>query len=209
VTEGASQIFSNLPCRRIRDRGVSRVNQRVVGIPPPLKGVFRAPKRRVRCSTFLLQLVVNDCGRLRAGNQAIAPPRQCRGVIGESSRAFCSGLRCSAYFFPGTSVALFGATTSAPITIISQIRRGAAHGFRLERTRLWACLGAEEPQRRRRHCSDINWLFPVLGVRNRQACLRASSCARHDPLVSVLFCGIGLAIYGTTRARAASLRNSI
>jgi len=67
----------------------------------------------------LLQLIVM-IGAARLGNQLLRRLGQ-PGVIGEIIAGLVLGPSLFGHFFPGISLALFGATTSTPIIIISQI----------------------------------------------------------------------------------------
>src|SRR6202522_1148262 len=69
--------------------------------------------------SILLQLIVMIAAA-RAGNQLLRRLGQ-PGVIGEIVAGLLLGPSLFGHFFPAASVALFGATASAPITIISQI----------------------------------------------------------------------------------------
>ncbi len=69
--------------------------------------------------SILLQLIVMIAAA-RAGNQILRHFGQ-PGVIGEILAGLLLGPSLFGYFFPETSIALFGAKASAPITIISQI----------------------------------------------------------------------------------------
>lgn len=68
---------------------------------------------------ILLQLIVMIAGA-RAGNQLLRRLGQ-PGVIGEIIAGLLLGPSLFGHFFPGASLALFGAQASVPITIISQI----------------------------------------------------------------------------------------
>ena len=68
---------------------------------------------------ILLQLIVMIAAA-RAGNQLLRRLGQ-PGVIGEIIAGLLLGPSLFGHFFPGASLALFGAKASAPITIISQI----------------------------------------------------------------------------------------
>lgn len=68
---------------------------------------------------ILLQLIVM-IGAARLLNTAFRAMRQ-PGVIGEIVAGLMLGPSLLGHFFPGASLALFGAKASAPITIISQI----------------------------------------------------------------------------------------
>jgi Kef-type K+ transport system membrane component KefB len=69
--------------------------------------------------SILLQLIVMIAAA-RAGNQILRRFGQ-PGVIGEILAGLLLGPSLFGHFFPETSIALFGAKASAPITIISQI----------------------------------------------------------------------------------------
>ncbi|MBW4053159.1 MAG: potassium transporter Kef [Proteobacteria bacterium] len=68
---------------------------------------------------ILLQLIVMIAAA-RLGNQLLRRLGQ-PGVIGETIAGLVLGPSLFGHFFPGVSLALFGAKTSLPITIISQI----------------------------------------------------------------------------------------
>jgi Kef-type K+ transport system membrane component KefB len=140
---------------------------------------------------ILLQLVVMIAAA-RAGNQLACRLGQ-PGVVGEIIAGLLLGPSLFGYFFPGTSVALFGATSPAPITIISQIgvvllmfQIGADFDFSLLR------------HRRNRNgavvMAAVSTVVPwVLGFGIGQ--LSAPVLAPHtDPFIYSLFCGISLAI---------------
>jgi len=69
--------------------------------------------------SVLLQLIVMVAAA-RAGNRIMRRLGQ-PGVVGEIVAGLLLGPSLFGHFFPGTSLALFGATASTPITIISQI----------------------------------------------------------------------------------------
>jgi Kef-type K+ transport system membrane component KefB len=68
---------------------------------------------------ILLQLIVMIAAA-RAGNQILRRFGQ-PGVVGEIAAGLLLGPSLFGHFFPGASLALFGAKASVPITIISQI----------------------------------------------------------------------------------------
>jgi Kef-type K+ transport system membrane component KefB len=140
---------------------------------------------------ILLQLVVMVAAA-RAGNQL-----SCRlgqpGVIGEIFAGLLLGPSLFGHFFPGTSVALFGASSAAPITVISQIgvvllmfQIGADFDFSLlkhPRNRNGAVVMAAVT-------TVVPWL---LGFGIGQ--ISAPVLAPHaDRFIYSLFCGISLAI---------------
>jgi Kef-type K+ transport system membrane component KefB len=140
---------------------------------------------------ILLQLVVMIAAA-RAGNQL-----SCRlgqpGVVGEIIAGLLLGPSVFGHFFPGTSVALFGATSSPPITIISQIgvvllmfQIGADFDFSL----------LKHPRNRNGTVvmAAVSTVVPwVLGFGIGQ--LSAPVLApQTDPFIYSLFCGISLTI---------------
>jgi Kef-type K+ transport system membrane component KefB len=140
---------------------------------------------------ILLQLVVMIAAA-RAGNQL-----SCRlgqpGVVGEIIAGLLLGPSLFGHFFPGTSVALFGATASTPITIISQIgvvllmfQIGADFDFSL----------LKHPRNRNGAVvvSAVSTIVPgVVGFEIGR--LSAPVLAPHtDPFIYSLFCGVSLAI---------------
>jgi Kef-type K+ transport system membrane component KefB len=139
----------------------------------------------------LLQLVVMIAGA-RAGNRLSGLLGQ-PGVVGEIIAGLLLGPSLFGHFFPGTSVALFGATASLPITLISQIgvvllmfQIGADFDFSL----------LKHPRNRNGTLAmaAVSTVVPwVLGFGIGQ--LSAPILAPHtDPFIYSLFCGISLAI---------------
>jgi Kef-type K+ transport system membrane component KefB len=139
----------------------------------------------------LLQLVVMIAAA-RAGNQlsgALGQP----GVVGEIIAGLLLGPSLFGHFFPSTSVALFGTTSSTPITLISQIgvvllmfQIGADFDFSLLKhprnrngTVVMAALSTIVP-----------WVLGF-GIGQLSAPVLAPNI---DPFVYSLFCGISLAI---------------
>jgi Kef-type K+ transport system membrane component KefB len=140
---------------------------------------------------ILLQLVVMIAAA-RAGNQVSRRLGQ-PGVVGEIIAGLLLGPSLFGHFFPGTSVALFGATSPTPITIISQIgvvllmfQIGADFDFSL----------LKHPRNRNGVVvmAAVSTVVPwVLGFGIGQ--LSAPVLAPHtDPFIYSLFCGISLAI---------------
>jgi Kef-type K+ transport system membrane component KefB len=140
---------------------------------------------------ILLQLVVMIAAA-RAGNELACRLGQ-PGVVGEIIAGLLLGPSLFGHFFPGLSVALFGATSATPITIISQIgvvllmfQIGADFDFsllRLPRNRNGVVLMAVAS-------TVVPW---VLGFGIGR--LSAPALAPHtDPVIYSLFCGISLTI---------------
>jgi len=139
----------------------------------------------------LLQLVVMIAAA-RAGNQLSGRLGQ-PGVVGEIIAGLLLGPSLFGHFFPSTSIALFGATSSMPITIISQIgvvllmfQIGADFDFSL----------LKHPRNRNGTVivAAVSTVVPwVLGFGIGQ--LSAPVLAPHiDPFIYSLFFGISLAI---------------
>ena len=140
---------------------------------------------------ILLQLAVMIAAA-RAGNRIACRLGQ-PGVVGEIIAGLMLGPSLFGHFFPGTSAALFGTASAAPITIISQIgvvllmfQIGADFDFSLlkrPRNRNGAVVMAA-----------VSTIVPwVLGFGIGQ--LSAPVLAPHtDPFIYSLFCGISLAI---------------
>jgi Kef-type K+ transport system membrane component KefB len=140
---------------------------------------------------ILLQLVVMIAAA-RAGNELACRLGQ-PGVVGEIIAGLLLGPSLFGHFFPGLSVALFGATSATPITIISQIgvvllmfQIGADFDFsllRLPRNRNGVVLMAVAS-------TVVPW---VLGFGIGR--LSAPALAPHtDPVIYSLFCGVSLTI---------------
>jgi Kef-type K+ transport system membrane component KefB len=140
---------------------------------------------------ILLQLIVMIAAA-RAGNQLLRRFGQ-PGVIGEIMAGLLLGPSLFGHFFPATSLLLFGAKASAPITIISQI------GLVL----LMFQIGTDFEfghlnQRRNRNGTIVITVASVcvpfaLGFAIGQ--YSAPYLAPHiDALTYSLFCGVGLAI---------------
>jgi Kef-type K+ transport system membrane component KefB len=140
---------------------------------------------------ILLQLVVMIAAA-RAGNELACRLGQ-PGVVGEIIAGLLLGPSLFGHFFPGLSVALFGATSATPITIISQIgvvllmfQIGADFDFsllRLPRNRNGVVLMAVAS-------TVVPW---VLGFGIGR--LSAPALAPHtDSVIYSLFCGISLTI---------------
>jgi Kef-type K+ transport system membrane component KefB len=142
-------------------------------------------------SSILLQLIVMIAAA-RIGNQLLRRLGQ-PGVIGEIVAGLLLGPSLFGYLFPGASLALFGASAAAPITIISQI------GLLL----LMFQIGADfefghltRPKNRRAAIgiAAVSVCIPfALGFGIGQ--LSASTLAPHtDPLTYSMFFGVGTAI---------------
>lgn len=140
---------------------------------------------------ILLQLVVMIAAA-RLGNQLSSRLGQ-PGVVGEIIAGLLLGPSLFGHFFPGTSVALFGATSSTPISIISQIgvvllmfQIGADFDFSL----------LKHPRNRNGVVvmAAVSTIVPwVLGFGIGQASA-AVLAPNIDPFIYSLFCGISLSI---------------
>jgi Kef-type K+ transport system membrane component KefB len=140
---------------------------------------------------ILLQLVVMIAAA-RAGNQLAGRLGQ-PGVVGEIIAGLLLGPSLFGYFFPGISALLFGATSSTPITILSQIgvvllmfQIGADFDFsllKLPKNRNGVVLMAVAS-------TVVPWALGF-GIGRLSAPALAPTT---DPFIYSLFCGISLAI---------------
>jgi Kef-type K+ transport system membrane component KefB len=139
----------------------------------------------------LLQLIVM-IGAARIMNSALRAVGQ-PGVVGEILAGLILGPSLFGYFFPGTSLALFGSKASTPITIISQI------GLILLMFQIGMDFEFGHLQNRRNtRAVVVTTLFSVsipfalgLLIGHLSAPILAP---RIDPLVYSLFVAVGLAI---------------
>jgi Kef-type K+ transport system membrane component KefB len=142
-------------------------------------------------SGILLQLIVMIAAA-RTGNQLLRRLGQ-PGVVGEILAGLLLGPSLFGHLFPGASLALFGASASTPITIISQI------GLVLLMFQIGADFEFGHLARPKNRNAAL-WIAAVsvcipsaLGFAIGQ--LSAPALAPHtDPLTYSLFFGVGLAI---------------
>jgi K+:H+ antiporter len=141
--------------------------------------------------TTLLQLIVM-IGAARAGNQMLRRFGQ-PGVIGEIVAGLLLGPSLFGHFFPEASIALFGASTSAPVTVISQIGLVLLM-FQIGMDFEFGHLVRPKNRNGTMSIAAASVAVPfALGFGIGQ--LSAPYLAPHiDPLTYSLFCGVGLAI---------------
>jgi Kef-type K+ transport system membrane component KefB len=139
----------------------------------------------------LLQLIVMIAAA-RAGNQLLRRFGQ-PGVIGEIIAGLLLGPSLFGHFFPAASVTLFGATASAPITIISQIGLVLLM-FQIGIDFEFGHLVQAKNRNGTIGIAVVSVAVPfALGFSIGR--LSAHSIAPHiDPMTYSLFCGVGLAI---------------
>jgi Kef-type K+ transport system membrane component KefB len=140
---------------------------------------------------ILLQLIVMIAAA-RAGNQLLRRFGQ-PGVIGEIVAGLLLGPSLFGHFFPAASAALFGATASAPITIISQI------GLVLLMFQIGIDFEFGHLTEARNRNGTLGIAVVSVGVPFALGFsigrLSAPSVAPHiDAMTYSLFCGVGLAI---------------
>jgi Kef-type K+ transport system membrane component KefB len=142
-------------------------------------------------SSVLVQLIVM-IAVARIGNQALRRLGQ-PGVIGEIIAGLLLGPSLFGHFFPATSMALFGAGTSVPITIISQI------GLVLLMFQIGADFEFGHLTQARNRNAALAIAAASIGVPFGLGFGIGELSAHHfapsiDPLTYSLFVGVGLAI---------------